>query len=59
MAVPRGGGEAVPLVAALVGKAVRDNACGYDGGREVPHVLENVRVDAMTDTDGVRLKQTK
>ena len=25
----------------------------YDGGREVPHVLENVRVDAMTEIDRV------
>ena len=52
MAVPRGGQVAAPIVEALVGKAVRDD-CGYDGIGEIPHVLENVRVDAMTETDGV------
>ena len=47
--------EGVLLVAALVGEADRDFlvGSGHDAGRRVPHVLENVRVDAMTDTDGV------
>ena len=54
-AVFHGGMEGVLLVAALVGEAVRDFlvGSGHDRGRRVPQALEHVRVDAMTDTDGV------
>ena len=64
-----GGVEGVLLVTALVGEAVCDFlvGSGHDGGRGVPHVLENVRVDALTVSDGVlggdldvvRLRQIK